>query len=53
MARTYRESRATGKDIKERTCQPGSKFWKRATHRRSRHNASKFINAILNQGEPA
>lgn len=49
MSRTYRQSRATGRDIKDRTLQPQSKYWKRTTQRRSRHNAGRFISAMLNQ----
>lgn len=51
MSRTYRQSRASGRDIKDRTVQPRSKFWKRTTQRRSRHNAVRFISAILSQEE--
>ena len=49
MSRTYRQSRASGRDIKDRTVQPHSKYWKRTTQRRSRHNAVRFINAMLSQ----
>lgn len=49
MSRTFRQSRATERDIRERSHRPFSKFWKRSTHRRQRHFAAKLINSALQE----